>query len=434
MLYELAPDKLVMPASNMKIVTLATAAEVLGWDYTFTTTLETTAPIENGVLRGDLIVRGTGDPTINARDGRATQVMDQWAAALTDAGISSIAGRIVGDDQAFDDDGVGAGWSWDYLQYGYAAPVGALQFNEDVADLAVAPGEPGAVALVQLTPGSGLTLVNRTITGTPGSEDTIDYRRRLDAPVLEVTGSVPAGSKPVTRQVAVVNPTIYFAQALKDGLGARGIAVEGAAADFDDVAAELAAAPPRRVLASATSPPLTAIATVLMKVSQNLYAETLLKACGAAKGGLGTTRAGSEVARATLSAWGVPEDGYVMYDGSGLSRYNYVTARTLTTILQHLYNDPRHRAPFTATLPVAGTDGTIRSRMKDSRAEANAVAKTGSIANVRALSGYLRTRDGEPVVFSIVANDFVIPPATINWIADLAVEILSNFTREAHAP
>ena len=127
----------------------------------------------------------------------------------------------------------------------------------------------------------------------------------------------------------------------------------------------------------------------------------------------------------------MPDDGYVMYDGSGLSRYNYVTARTLTTILTRLYNDPRHRTPFTATLPIAGTDGTIRSRMKESRAAANVVAKTGSIANVRALSGYLRSRDGEPLVFSIVANDFVVEPATINWIADLAVEILSNFTRDA---
>jgi D-alanyl-D-alanine carboxypeptidase/D-alanyl-D-alanine-endopeptidase (penicillin-binding protein 4) len=131
-----------------------------------------------------------------------------------------------------------------------------------------------------------------------------------------------------------------------------------------------------------------------------------------------------------LTAWGIPGDAYVMVDGSGLSRYNYVTARTVTTILEHMYKDPRHKAAFMSTLPIAGKDGTIASRLKRTRAEGNAVAKTGSISNVRSLSGFLRTRDGEMVVFSILCNDFVIPAATVNWIADLAVEILANFTRK----
>ncbi len=120
----------------------------------------------------------------------------------------------------------------------------------------------------------------------------------------------------------------------------------------------------------------------------------------------------------------------MLYDGSGLSRYNYVTAGTLATVLEHLYKDPRHREPFAATLPIAGKDGTISSRLKGTRAEGNALAKTGSIANVRALSGYVRTRDGEMLAFSILTNDFVIPSSTVNYIADLGVEILSNFTRK----
>jgi D-alanyl-D-alanine carboxypeptidase/D-alanyl-D-alanine-endopeptidase (penicillin-binding protein 4) len=119
----------------------------------------------------------------------------------------------------------------------------------------------------------------------------------------------------------------------------------------------------------------------------------------------------------------------VQLDGSGLSRYDYVTAETIVTILKRLYDDPRHRDAFMATLPIAGRDGTIASRLKRTRAEGNAVAKTGSISNVRSLSGYLRTRDGEMVAFSILANDFVIPSATVTWICDLAVETLANFTR-----
>jgi D-alanyl-D-alanine carboxypeptidase/D-alanyl-D-alanine-endopeptidase (penicillin-binding protein 4) len=431
-IFDVNADKLMMPASNMKIVTLATAAECLGWDYRFSTTLETDAPIEGSVLKGDLSIRGGGDPTINTRDNRAAAVFDEWAAALRAAGIATIEGRILGDDQAFDEEGLGAGWAWDYLQFGYAAPVGALQYNENIAELTLAPGSvAGEPAVVRLAAGTGLTILNRMVTGAAGTAETVDFRRRLDGPVLEVIGSVPVGAAAVTRNVAVANPTIFFAQAVKDALVARGISVSGDAMDLDDVAPALATNSngARRVLATSQSPPLRDVATVLMKVSQNLYAETLLKSLGSAGGALGTTSAGRAVVREVLGGWSVPDDAYVVYDGSGLSRYNYVTPRAVTTILERVFRDPRHKEAFYATLPIAGKDGTIASRMRRSRAEGNAVAKTGSIANVRSLSGYVRTRDGETLVFSIIANDFVIPAATVNWIADLAVEILSNFTR-----
>ncbi len=428
-LYELNAGRLMMPASNMKILTLSAAADALGWDHRFSTTLETRGSVTDGVLRGDLIVRSNGDPSINSRDRRADAVLNEWTRALQAAGISSIDGRIVGDDQAFDDEGIGAGWAWDYLQYGYAAPVGALEFNENIATLTIAPGAvAGETASVNLSAGAGLELLNRATTGAPGSGNTIDYRRSIDRPLLEVTGSIAAGAPADNRSVAVVNPTVFYAQSLKDGLVERGIAVTGAAVDVDDVATEMPQGDVR-VLATAASPPLREIATVLMKVSQNLYAETLLKALGASRNGLGTAEGGRIVVRDTLFAWGIPRDAHVVYDGSGLSRYNYVTASALTAMLEHMYTDPRHRDAFLATLPIAGRDGTLDSRLRRTRAEGNAVAKTGSIANVRSLSGFVKTRDGEMLVFSILANDFVIPAATINWIADLGVEILSNFTR-----
>ena len=429
-LFELNSGKLMMPASNMKVVTLATAAETLGWDHRFTTTLESAGTIENGVLRGDLFIRGTGDPTINTRQGRGAAVLAEWVGILRSAGIAEIDGRIVGDDQAFDDEGLGDGWSWDYLQFGYAAPVGALQFNEDVAQLTVAPGaRAGDPVAVALAAGSGLTILNRAIT-TPeeASSDALEFRRHLFRPVLEITGSLPVGSSALIRNVTVVNPTIFFVQSAKDAFIAAGIRVTGEAADLDDVPSH-GTAVERRVLGSTQSPPLREIASVLMKVSQNLYAETFLKALGAHGGGVGTTAGGRRMMRTILGSWGIPEDAYVISDGSGLSRLNYVSAGMITTILERMYRDPRHRDEFMATLPIAGKDGTIASRMRRTLAEGNATAKTGSIANVRSLSGYVRTRDGELLVFSIIANDFVIPAATVNWIADLAVEILATFTR-----
>lgn len=432
-LYSRNAGRWMIPASNMKILTLAGAAETLGWDFRFRTSLEARGSIAGGVLQGDLIVRSNGDPTISGRNDRASQVFQEWIAALDAAGVTAIEGRIVGDDQLFDEDRLGAGWAWDDLQYRYAAPVGALEFNENSASLEVLPGSSqGAPVAVSLAPGSGLTLVNRAITGPPGSEDIIEYRRLSDGPVLEVMGSVPADAGLTRYFVAVVNPTVYFVRSLKDALAAAGVTVSGEAVDFDDVAAGLQALPPgpARVLASTESPPLREMAIVLMKVSQNLYAETLLKALGASRGGLGTTAGGRRAVRSVLSGWAVPEDAYAMSDGSGLSRYNYVTAASLTTILERLYRDPRHREAFLATLPIAGKDGTLASRLKRTRADGNALAKTGSLANVRALSGFVRTRDEEVLAFSILANDYAIPAATVEYIADVAVETLANFTRQ----
>jgi D-alanyl-D-alanine carboxypeptidase/D-alanyl-D-alanine-endopeptidase (penicillin-binding protein 4) len=434
-LFALNGDKLMMPASNMKILTLAATAERLGWDYRFATVLDTTGRIEQGTLNGDLVVRGTGDPTISTRDKRAAALFDEWAAALRAAGITTIAGRIVGDDQAFDDEGVGPGWSWDYLEAGYAAPIGALQYDENTADLIIAPSAAaGDPAVVTLAPGSGLTIVNRvtTIDAAGGSaRPSINIVRRIDRPVLEISGMIPLGAAATPRTVAVINPTLFFAQSLKDALIARGITVTGAAVDIDDVAAELADGENngRRTLVSTPSPTLREIATVLMKVSQNQYAETLLKALGASAGGVGTTNAGRRAAAETFTAWGIPDDAYVMSDGSGLSRYNYIAPSTITSILARMHSDARHRDAFAATLPIAGKDGTIATRMRRSLAEGNALAKTGSIANVRSLSGYVKARNGETLAFSILANDFVIPAATVNWIADLAVEILATFNR-----
>ena len=438
-LYERNPHKLMVPASNMKVVTLAAAARQIGWDARFTTTLETHAAVEGSVLRGDLYVRGGGDPTINSRNGRAASVFADWIAALTAAGIRAIDGRIIGDDDLFDDEWLGAGWAWDYLEADYAAPVGALQYNENAVDLTVLPGiGVGDPAIAVLAAGSGLTLLNRAVTGPGDQPETIAVRRHLDRPVLEVTGTVPlaapgaAPARSVGRKIAVVNPTRFFTGALREALVAAGIGVAGEAVDLDDIdpAAASRATAPRRIVARCESPMLREIAAVMMKDSQNLYAETLLKATGVAASGAGTAAAGRAAVRAMLQEWKIDPRELVMLDGSGLSRYDYVTAELMASLLERLHADPRHRDAFTATLAIAGKDGTVANRLRRTRADGNARVKTGSISNMRSLSGYVHTRDGEPLVFSIVANDFTVPSATVNWISDLAVEILANFTRQ----
>jgi D-alanyl-D-alanine carboxypeptidase/D-alanyl-D-alanine-endopeptidase (penicillin-binding protein 4) len=420
---------LMMPASNMKILTLAAAAEALGWDYRFTTTLDTPGTIEDGALKGDLYVRGTGDPTINTRDRRADAIFDEWAAALKTAGITRIDGNIIGDASAFDDATLGHGWSWDDLQYGYSAPVTALQLDENVAALTIRPGaKPGDPAELQLPPDTGLAILHHVDTGPSGSATPIALERRPGTHALDVRGSIAVDAAPVTRDVAIADPELYFAHTLLLALDARGIHVRGL--PRARARPEFQLPPPEHhVIVESPSPPLRDIATTMMKVSQNLYAETLLKAVGAARGGgTGSAEAGIEAARAIFAAWQIPPSTYVQVDGSGLSRYDYVTADMIVTVLDHLYRDPKHRDAFIHTLPIAGTDGTIASRLKHTRAEANATAKTGSISNVRSLSGYVRTRDGETLAFSILANAFAIPAATVNYIADVAVETLANYS------
>jgi len=412
-LYALNERKLMMPASNMKIVTLAAAADRLGWDYIYTTRFLAAGRIDAGVLQGDVVVVGSGDPSFGFADGSADAALDGCAEKLKALGVRAIAGRIVGDDNAFDDDGLGFGWSWDDLPDDYAAGVGALQLNENSARLTVMPGlAVGDAAAINIEPpGTGLTIDNRLQTGREGSPAAIQARRLPGSPRLELRGTMPLGSPPASRTVSVDNPTQFLVNTVRRGLVARGIDVRGPAVDIDDIADQ----PPRDhaiELIAHRSPPLSALALRLMKASQNLYAETLLKTIGSVNG-TATEAGGRIVAEAALQRWGVAPDGMILRDGSGLSRYDYVTPETLAIILSHVAADERLRGPFEASLPVAGRDGTLANQFKGEPAEGRVLAKTGSMANVRSLSGYATTIAGEPLVFSIIANNFSAAPAAI---------------------
>ena len=360
-LYARNPYSLMMPASNMKILTLAAAAETLGWDYRFKTTLETAGAISRGVLTGDLVVHGTGDPTINARANRASALFDEWAAALRAAGVTRVDGRILADARAFDDRWLGAGWSWDYLQDGYAAPAGALELNEDTARLAIQAGpKPGDPLAVELTAGAGLRLVNHTVTGDAGSPSTLAFERASDEPVLLVTGALALDAKPAQRDVAVVNPAAYFAQGLKDALGARGIPVSGQALDAAGLASETTSNC-EKSSSNLCHRAARHCLTVMMKVSQNLYAETLLKAVCAAHGAVGTAEAGRNAARTLFISWGVRRlrPGRRFWIVALRLRHGRHAGDDPGAPLQ----DPRHHDAFLATLP--SPDRTERSPLAD---------------------------------------------------------------------
>ena len=421
-------DRLMMPASTMKIITLAVAAERLGWDYFYETRLLSAAAVVDGVLRGDLIVRGSGDPTINTRAGNGTPAFDAWATTLLEAGITAIDGRVIGDDDLVEDATPGYGWSWDDLPYGYATPAGALHHRDNVALLTVRPGGgAGEDAMIEVgPPTSGVRVVNRVETVSPDGETELTLKRMPDGGV-EVLGAVPASAAPVYRTASVQNPTAFFVRALKQTLKMWGIDVSGDAVDLDEIDAAVVD-DALRVLASHRSPPLSDIAGTLMGVSQNLYAETLLRTLDE-EGRPRSAEAGRDVMREVLESWGVDPSRVIIADGSGLSRYNYVTARTLVDVLQRMHDDPRHASPFLATLPVAAQSGTLATRLTGTAAAGNVHAKTGSMSNVRALAGYVTSGDGNVLAFAVLANNFPSPAGPILAVIDRLVEQLALSTQ-----
>ena len=427
-LYSVNARKLMLPASSMKVVTLAAAADKLGWDFRYDTRLYAAGPVEGATLEGDLVVVGSGDPSLVAADGMSDRVFADWAAALKQRGIRTIAGRIVGDDNAFEDEALGFGWSWDDLPDDYAAGVGALQFNENAVRVTVAPGPAaGDSAAIAIVPGgSGLTIVNTVVTGAAGSAPSLSTRRLPGSATLEVRGTIPPGAAPSTLDVSVDNPTLFYVGALRTALIANGIDVRGDAVDIDNVrgARPMDGAP----LVTYRSPPLSELAVRLMKISQNQYAETLLKTIADAP--IRSASSGRAIALPLLHGWGVQPNELVMRDGSGLTRYDFVTPEALVTILTHVYRDRRLRGPFEASLPIAGRDGTLASRMKGTAAESNVRAKSGSMTGVRSLSGYVTTAGGEHLVFSIVANNFETTADVVNAATDAIVVRLATFKRQ----
>ncbi len=436
-LYTLNAAKLMMPGSAMKIVTAATAAETLGWDYRFETRVVSMVPLDGGVLGDDLYIVGGGDPSISERSD-TPGTLRAIARQVREAGITRIEGGIIGDDDLFDDRGIGDGWTLDNLPYGYSAPISALEYNEGSADLLIRAGaQEGEPVTIQVRPdGTDLQVENKLVTVAESGNGALTLQRLPGSSRVLVQGQIPAKAAPFVRTASVDNPTRFFASAVRKALVAEGIQVAGDAIDIDELESkpDLARA---RTLVSHKSPPLGELVSSMMKVSQNQYAEILLRTLGtvglprrsgdAAEAGA-TSAAGARKAREVLQRWNIPDDSVVIADGSGLSRYNYVTSDALVRILQVMRADARHASAFAESLPVAGRDGTLARRLAGTAAAGKVRAKTGTVDNVRAIAGYVETADGDTLVFSMIANNFTVASSVIDAAADQALIRLATFS------
>jgi serine-type D-Ala-D-Ala carboxypeptidase/endopeptidase (penicillin-binding protein 4) len=428
-LYGLDAGRLMVPASNQKVLTVAAAAERLGWNYRFTTRVLAMGPVIEGTLDGNLIIVGNGDPTINPRHPDRWRAFDDWAAAIRAKGILHVAGDVIGDDNAFAEPGWGMGWSWDDLSFGYGAAVGALQYNENQVEVVVGPAiTAGARAIVTTSPfGSGILVENSITTVPAGSETKIDVQRIAGTTFLDVRGQIALDAKPVPLMAAVENPTRMYLNAFREALGRHGIDIGGHMVDVDQLPEPLAFDEVTELVAD-QSPPLAEIIDVAMKWSRNGYAETLLYALSA-PGEPATADRGLTALRETLTAWGVPPESYLPRDGSGLSRYDLLTADSLIKVLTSLWSNPTHAKPFRDTLPQAGVSGTLANRLRGTSADSRVWGKTGAMSNIRTLSGYAVTLDEEPLVFAFLVNNFRVPNAEIDAVFDRALVRLVEFRR-----
>ena len=429
--YEMHPDFTLMPASNEKLLTSSAALAELGADFRYTTTLFRTGTIDkNGVLRGDLYLKGSGDPSFTSAR------LKSLADALVKSGIKRVEGRIIADASRFADDFLGSGWQWDDEPFYYSAQISALNCDENVVPLQATPAPlAGRLAFVTIggkdaqSLGFGqvssdyLTVQNTLLTSAaaPSPAPAISWGRMRGRSVFTVGGTLPQNAAPAGDAITVEDPASFTAYRLADLLPLVRIAYPVRRIGKGIV-------PPNAVrVAADNSAPLSALLVHFLKTSDNLYGECLLRTIGAEKGAKGSASEGAKRVAAFLQTAGVDDSGLLIADGSGLSRVNHVTPRTLVGLLTFLDQKfPKEsKNVWQAALPIGGVDGTLRNRFKNTPAQNNVIGKTGTLSGVSALSGYVSGKSGKRYVFSLLMNNFV-SSAEARGVQDVIVTMLAE--------
>lgn len=426
--YKRNENKLFIPASDLKLFTTAAGLVLLGPEYRFSTNVYMNGKIDGSVLDGDLVIEGMGDPTISGRfyNNNMFKVYEAWADSLAAMGIDEITGNIIGYDDDFDDKPLGKGWPWDLESYWFEAPSGAISFNDNVVNINVTTDSNKAV--ISIVPDVNYMVINNNIQVVDGdSASSIDVYRERGTNLVNVFGVIHEGDS-VQTFVTVNNPTQYAMVVLKKILGEKGIEVKGYPIDIA-AASEPVSLNLIKKLFSWYSLPFKEIIKVINKNSENFFAEQLIKTIGFEEKDFGSIDTGVEAMRELIQDMGINPDNMVIADGSGLSRLSLVTPRQFVTLLNFMYKS-RYFIPYFNSLPIAGIDGTLGKRLKNTKAANKVRAKTGYLDAVRSLSGYAFTGDNEPVAFSIIANNFLVPYKLVDNLQDLVCIRLSNFRRK----
>jgi len=423
-LFEHNAGKLFSPASNSKLYTVALALDRFGPDYEIKTSLYSAArPNSRGTLKGDLIVFGRGDPTINARlhGGDVFEALKPLARTLTHSGVKRITGDLVADQSYFRGPEFGSGWTWDDLQYYYGAEISALTINDNTVQVTVQPGNVrGARCTLTLSPpATCVTLSNRTQTTEERTKRRIEFYRPLNENIIYVSGVMPLDAPAYSEDVTLHNPAACFGVLLREALRREGIRLSGRVRTVGWLDRPVSPIDCGKLveLGSIVSLPMRDIAREVQKPSQNLYADLLLAHIGEnARGESDSPDAASEELgrrelQKFLEAAGIDGNDVQLEEGSGLSRNNLTTPNATVKLLDYM---SRHRCAgeYLAALPVAGVDGTLRNRMKNTPAAGNLRAKTGTLRWANSLSGYVTTAAGERLAFCLMLNRYRNPTGT----------------------
>ena len=441
-LYSHNAAKLFIPASNQKLVVSSVMLERLGPDFRFKTFLVAQGRVGDGTLDGNLAVIGRGDPTSSNRmKGDAMLPLRAIADSLWQRGIRRITGDVVAFGDAMPGPVAGSGWPWDALDGNSYAGVDELLFNEGLATIRVRPGPGvGSPAVVETGPAKTFPIVHvaaMTVAGDStalatggrggrgggrggrggvGAGTRLTVHNDTGSATVTLRGQIAIGDS-ATLTIAQHDPDAAYVAALTEALRDRGIVVEHNKLE--------AYAWRTDTLFAMQSVPLREILPAIMKPSQNQIAEIFLRTIGLEGTGIGTADSGRRVIERQFADWNIAPDGFVVRDGSGLSRSDLISPETIVRILDHMRRSPNFQAFYDA-LPIAGVDGTISTRMRNTPAQGNLHAKTGTLQMVRSLSGYVTTADKRLLEFSILCNNWTTPQADVDRVADAIGAMLAG--------
>lgn len=426
-LYSKNPSSILTPASNTKLYSSSAALHALGTNYKFTTSLASTGKIEGKKLKGDLYIKGTGDPTMQAAD------YDELAAKLAAKGIKAISGKLIADDSHFDDRRLGYGWEWDSSPYYFQPEISALtvaansSFDIGALNVVVQPGKVNEKAKITTEPATRyVSIQNNTTTAPSGGATSINVERQMGNNTIVVSGTIAAGSAPQKTISTVSDPSGFAASLFQDALTKHGISMKKDGFIKGSTPAHAT------TLVQRESAPLSSLLTPFMKLSNNGIAEILVKSVGKKNNLQGTWDNGIAKELEILNQqFGVDTSKLRFVDGSGLSTYNGTSAQRTTDLLIALQKQPWFPLWYNS-LPVAGnTDplvgGTLKARMQNTAAANNLRAKTGTLDSVSAMSGYVTSADGERLVFSIMEDHFL--GSSPKPLEDAIGVALANFSR-----
>ncbi|HEX2271271.1 MAG TPA: D-alanyl-D-alanine carboxypeptidase/D-alanyl-D-alanine-endopeptidase [Pyrinomonadaceae bacterium] len=444
-LFEENAAKLLRPASNMKLYTVAAALDKLTPDYRFVTSVyAATRPDSSGVVRGDLTILGRGDPTFAARfnNGDYFKAIDNLAARIVSTGVKRIEGDLVGDETYFIGPKYGSGWEWEDLTWYYGAEISPLTVNDNALDLFIKPGPAvGQPALITTGPPDPLlTIVNKVTTGAKGEQRQLNIHRGLGENTVTIVGSIPLEDRGYTGGIGISHPGLLFVYLLRTSLAQKGVTITGKSRTTGIInqPATPATAPSGYEIAAIESQPFSVIAAQTLKPSQNLYTELILRTLGKVTPPPPTMpplrqtseELGIEAVRSFLKTIGIQADALVLNDGSGLSRSDLITADATVQLLTFM-NKHRYADVFRAALPIAGVDGTLRNRMKGTVAENNVRAKTGSLSSAASLGGYVTTAAGEKLAFAVIVNNYPSGVEPRSMCIDPIAVLLASFASKS---